>query len=68
MHFAPWDGHFRNLPIFRINDIKDAENNGRFNMLCPQVIGMPEYDALFVVNNIVHDAPMFFIYLIAHLF
>ena len=33
-----------------------------------QVIDMPEYSALFLVNNLVHDTPVVFISLISHFF
>ena len=59
---------FANLPIFRINVNKDSVNNSRVNMLCIQVIYMTDYDAFLVVNNIVHDAPVVFIFMIAHFF
>ena len=59
---------FANLPIFRINVSKNAGNNGRVNMLCIQVIDMPEYSVLFVVNDLVHDAPVILISLISHFF
>ena len=68
MYFAPHDGRFFNLPILCINVGKNAGNNGRVDMSCLQVIDMPEYSALFVVNDLVHDTPVVLISLISHFF
>ena len=66
MNFASCDGHCCNLPIFRIDISKEAGNNVGVNMWCLQVIYVPEYGALLVVNNIVYDTPVVLISLIAH--
>ena len=68
MHFSPRDVAFCNLPIFHINVRKDVGKNGRVNMLCLKVTNMPEYGAFSVANNLVHDAPVILISLIAHFF
>ena len=58
MYSALRDVHFHNIPIFRINVIKDSGNNSRVKIWNIQAIDIPYYGALFFVNNIVHDAPV----------
>ena len=55
MNFSLHDDHFCNLPIFHINFIKNAGNNGGINMGCLQVIDVTEYGAFLDLNDLVYD-------------
>ena len=67
VYLTPHDGHFCSISVLCNNASKNARNNFGINVRHLQVLNMPYYFALFIINNYVHNTLLIFVFLLAHL-